>query len=99
MDNKSDENFIIIQAAIESNKQDMKSNKQYSDEKMMNLTEDFKAMLAEITYQINTLKSSLIQKYFTKPPYLTTVVPSKRRAITLDGGHSIKICAMWILKN
>ena len=33
MDNKSDEQFIITQAAIESNKQDMKSNKQDSDEK------------------------------------------------------------------
>ena len=45
MDNKSDEQFIILQSTIESNKQDMKSNKQESDEKMMNLTEYLKAMI------------------------------------------------------
>ena len=46
MDNKSDEQFIIMQATIEANNQDMKSNKQDSDEKTMNITEKFKAMLA-----------------------------------------------------
>ena len=46
MDNKSDEKFIITQAAIEANKKEMKYNKQDSDKKMMNPTEDFKAMLA-----------------------------------------------------
>ena len=34
----------------------MKANKQDYDEKMMNLTEEFKSMLAEITDNINTLK-------------------------------------------
>ena len=46
MDNKSDEQFIIMQAATEANKQEMKSNKQYSDEKLKFIPEDFKAMLA-----------------------------------------------------
>ena len=45
MDNKSGEQFILMQAAIETNKQEMKSkmkaNKQYSDEKMMQFTETF----------------------------------------------------------
>ena len=44
MDNSSDEQIIIMQAKIETNKQDLKANKQDSDEKMMNLTEYFKAM-------------------------------------------------------
>ena len=35
MENKSDNQFIIMKGAIEANKQDMKSNKQDSDEKMM----------------------------------------------------------------
>ena len=39
MENKSDEQFIIMQSTIETNKQDMKANmkskKQDSDEKMM----------------------------------------------------------------
>ena len=44
MDNDSDEHFITTQSTIESNKQYMKYNKQDSDEKMMKLPEDFKAM-------------------------------------------------------
>ena len=42
MEKKSDEQFIIIQVAIEYNKQYMKSNKQDSDDKIMTVTEDFK---------------------------------------------------------
>ena len=42
MDNKSNEQFIIMKSAIESNKQDMKYDKQDYYEKMMNLIEDFK---------------------------------------------------------
>ena len=56
MDNKSDEQFIIIQSVIESNKHYMKSNKEDSDDKMMNIVEDLKVMLTEITEQIKTLK-------------------------------------------
>ena len=62
MDNNSDEQFIIMKAAIESSKQHMKSKKHDSDKKMMNITEDFKTMLASsitpIMDQINTSKSS-----------------------------------------
>ena len=39
MENKSDENLIIMQAAIESNKQEVRANKQYYDEKMIKSTE------------------------------------------------------------
>ena len=39
MENKSYEQFIIMQAAIESNKQYIKANKQDSDQKMTNFTE------------------------------------------------------------
>ena len=49
MYNKSEEQFIIIQASIEANNPDIKSNKQESDEKMTKLTEDFKSILAAIT--------------------------------------------------
>ena len=38
MYNKSDEKFIIMQAAIEYNNQDMRSKKQDSDEKMTKFT-------------------------------------------------------------
>ena len=46
MANKSDEQFIIMQDTIESKNKYMKSNKQYSHDKMINPTEDFKAMIA-----------------------------------------------------
>ena len=39
MDKNSDENFIIIQTAVDSNKQEMKSNKKDSDNKLMKITE------------------------------------------------------------
>ena len=39
MDNKSDEHFIIVISAIESNKQEMKANKKDYDEKIMKLAE------------------------------------------------------------
>ena len=45
MDNNYDENFIIMKATIEANKQEMKSNKQDYDYKMMNLIEYFKSVL------------------------------------------------------
>ena len=56
MDKISDEQFIIMQSKIEVNKKDMKSNNQDSDEKMMKLTEYFKAMLAStITSMMNQI--------------------------------------------
>ena len=45
MDNNSYEQLIITQAKIESKKPEMNTNKKYSDEKNMNLTEDFKAII------------------------------------------------------
>ena len=41
MDNKSDDQLLIVQATIEPNKQD-------SDEKMKNLTEDLTEMIASM---------------------------------------------------
>ena len=38
MDNKADEQLIITQSTIEANMQEMKSNKQDSDDKMMKVT-------------------------------------------------------------
>ena len=94
MENESDEQFIIMQAPIESNKQDMKSGKKYSDEKIIKFPEEFKAILAEITDQINTLKSSPNQKDSTNPPDPTNVVPTNSRAEPLDGVKSMKIGGM-----
>ena len=48
-----------MQATIEANKQEMKSNKQDYDEKMMQFRVKFKTILTVISYQINTLASLL----------------------------------------
>ena len=48
MDKNYDEQFIIMQYTIEANMKEMKSNKQDSDDKIMKLTETFKAILASI---------------------------------------------------
>ena len=45
IDNKSDEQLLMVQAAIEA-------NRQYSDYKMKNITEDFKAMITSIIISI-----------------------------------------------
>ena len=98
-----DEQFIITKAKIETNKQDMKPKKKYSDEKMMNLTEDFKSMLAStITSfmdQIKISKSFPAHKDSTKPQYPTIVVIVNRMAPPLDSGDSTKIGGMWNLKH
>ena len=103
MDNKSYGQFIIVQDSIEENKQDIKSNKKDSDEKIMKLAEDFKVILTSpitsITDQINTFKPLPIHKYSPKPPDPTDVVPSNKRALPLDGGQSTKIGSMWNLKH
>ena len=62
MEKNYDEQLIIMQASIESNKQEMKVNKQASDDKMTKFIEEFKTMLAAISDQINIFKSSLTKK-------------------------------------
>ena len=67
-----------MQASIESNKQEMNANKKDSDEKMTKFTEKFKAMLAAITDQIDTLKSSPTQSQLTEGLHNWTVYSIKK---------------------
>ena len=70
---------------------------------MMNITEDFKEMLASsitsIMNQIKTSEYSPAQKDSTKLPDPTTVVPVNGRSPPLDVGQSTKIGAMWTPKH
>ena len=81
--------ILNMQATIESNKQDMKTNEQECDEKMINLTEEFKSMLtSSITSmmdQINKSKSSPDKKDPPNPQDPTNMVPANRRDSPLDG--------------
>ena len=77
----------------------MRFNKQDFNGKMIKFTEEFKAIISEITDQINTLKYLSTHKYSPKPSDPTNVVPNNRRALPLDGGHSTKSDGMWTLKH
>ena len=103
MNNRSAEQFFIIKSTIEGKNQEMKANKKDSDEKMVNITEDFKEMLTSnitsIMDQIKISKSSTGQKDSPKPQYPITVVPTHRRSPPLDGGHYTKISGIWTLKH
>ena len=103
MDNNSDEQFIIVHAVIEANKQGLKSNKQDSDGKIMNITEYFKSMLSSpitsITDKIKSFKSSPTQKNSPNPLVSTTMVPANRMSSPLDGGQSMKIGGIWNMKH
>ena len=103
MDNTSDEQFIILQAAIEPNKQETKAINQDSDDKMTKITEDSKPMLKSdfisMMGKINMSKPLPDQRDSPKLPDLNTVVLTNKRDPTLNGGHYMKILGMWTLKN
>ena len=96
MENKSDEHFLFIQAITEANRQE-------TDEKLTNLTEDLKVMITStitsIMYQNNNYKSSPFQNDASNPLDPTTVVPANRRAPSLKVGNKTKIGGMWTLKH
>ena len=92
MDNKSDNQLLIIKATIDANGQD-------SDEKMKKPTKDLTAMIASIMYDIKFSKYSTYKKDFPKDHYPTPLILDNKKDTQLEGGHSIKIGGMWNLKN
>ena len=92
MDNNSDHQLLIVQATIEA-------NRKYYDDKIKNITEDLIEIITSIVDQIKFYKSSPYKKDSSKAHYNAAVVPAKRRATTLEGRHSTKICFMWTLKH
>ena len=95
MDNKSYEQFLIIQAKFYAYKQE-------TNEKLTQITEDPKVLTETFTSMIdqtNNYKLSPAHKDTSNSTKPTTVVPSNRRAPLLDGGHYTKIGGMWNLKH
>ena len=102
MDNKYDEQFLIIQATIESKKKETDKKKIKTDEKIMKITEYLKILTETITSmmdQTHNSKFSPAQKDTSELPNPTTVVPDNRRDPPLDVGHSTKIDGVWNLKH
>ena len=93
MDTKFDEQFLVIKATIEANKQDADKNHMNTDEKLMLLTENQKitnekitllteklqVLIALMTDKTNNSKYSPSQKYTLTPPDPTIVVPTNKR--------------------
>ena len=98
MDTKSDEQFLVIKAIIEANKQESDKNHKETNEKLTLLTDKLQVLTALMTDKTNISKSSPEQKDTSTPPDSTTVVPTNNMAPPLEGGHSNKIRGMWTLK-
>ena len=79
MDTKSDEQFLVIEATIEANKQEADKNKINNDEKLTLLIENLQLLTAFITDKTNISKSTPAQKDTLTPPDPTTVVLTNRR--------------------
>ena len=106
MDTKSDEQFLVVQATIEANKQQddekqMKASEKQikTDEKLTQITENLQVLTAFMMDQTNISKFSPSQKDTSTAPDPTTVVKSNRMAPSLEGGNSTKMCGMWTLKH
>ena len=99
MDNKSDGNFLIIQATIDSNRQDTDEKQMKTNEKLPKITEIIKILTAFMMYQTNNSKFSPAQRDTSTPPDPTTVVLNNRTAPPLDGVKSTKIGGIWNLKH
>ena len=80
-------------------KSEMKANKQDSDEKMMQFIETLMFVTAFMMGQTKNSKSSPTQKDTSTILDPITVVPSNRRAPSLEGEHSTKIGGMMTLKH
>ena len=106
MDNKSDEQVLIIQATIEANKQEadekqinIDQKQMKTDEKLTQITETPKVLKAFMVCQTKNQESSPAHKDTSTPLEPTTLVPANRRAPSLEGVDSTKIGGMWTLKH
>ena len=84
MENKNEEQFILMKEEIENNKQESK-------DEMKDVKESIKKLTTLMMDQTNISKSSPAQKDTSTPPDPTTTVQTNRRAPPLEGGHSKKI--------
>ena len=105
MDTKTGDQFLAIEATIETNKQESDNNHKKTDEKLTLLTENQKetneklALLLTAINKNKIYKSYPAQKDTTTPPDPTTTVQTNRKAPPLEGVISENIGGMWNLKH
>ena len=87
MENKSEDQFILMKEEIENNKQDMKAE-------MKDIKETLKTLTAFMMDQAKISKSSPAQKDALTPPELTITVQTNKKAPPLEGGTSENIGGM-----
>ena len=92
MENKSEDQLILMKEEIENHKQEMKFE-------MKDIKETLKTFTEFMMDQINISKPSPAQKDTSTPPYPTTTVQTNKRAPPLEGGISENIGGMWTLKH
>ena len=92
MDKNSYDQLLIMQVTIDANRQD-------SDEKMNNITEDLTSMITSIMDHIKYFKYSPYNKDSPKYQYPTNLFLSNNKAPKLEGVHSTSIGDMWNLKH
>ena len=95
MDNKSDEQLLIIQSTININKQDYDDKMKKQVYKLDNLMAIMENMMDHI--QISDPSSENMDSPKAQGP--NTAVLDKKKAPSLDGGHSTKIGGMWNIKH
>ena len=100
MDTKSDDQFLAIEATIESNKQEADKNHKDTTENIKQIIETINQVLAETKKDKNNIsKSSPVHKDTSTPPDPITTVQTNRRVPPLEGGISENIGGMWTLKH
>ena len=98
MDNKSDDQFLIMQDTIDDNRQATDYKMKTYDSNIDKLTVLIKN-IDEMMGQNQNSIPSIYYMYFPKAQDPTTVVLANNKAPTLEGGNSTKIGGMWNLKN
>ena len=99
MENKNEDQFILMKEEIENNKQEFKAEMKDVKENIKDIKETLKTFATFMMDQTNISKSSPVQKDTSIPPDPTTTVQTNRRAPPFEGGISENIGGMWTLKH
>ena len=95
MDNKLDEQLLILQATIDARRKAYDEKIKKQDSKLDMLT----SMVRTMINCIHILNSLPDKKDSPKEHYPTTTVPTNKKSPQLEGGRSTKIGGMWNIKH
>ena len=99
MYNKSDYQFLVIQATIDDNRQASDDKMNSKLDKQDYTLDKLMAMVKNMTDKNQNSNSLPENMDSPKAPDPTTAVPANNKAPPLEGGYSKKIGGMWTLKH